>query len=88
MPENTYNDGAKDAVKWYQGRSGKVSAKRIAGLALIVCGMAVAILSVLFAYPSPDGILWPVLSAGTLLLGAGVLERIGSTGSKDRKDGE
>ena len=88
MPENTYNDGAKDAVKWYQGRSGKVSSKRIAGLALIVCGMVVAVLSVILGYPEADGILWPVLSAGTLLLGAGVLERLGSTGSKDRKAGE
>ena len=86
MAEDTYNDGAKAAEKWYQGRSGKVSAKRIAGLALILCGMIVAILSVILGYPEAEGILWPVLSAGTLLLGAGVLERIGSTSQK--KEGE
>ncbi len=75
----TYADGEKVPTKWYQGRSGKVSSKRVAGLVLILAGVAVAILSVVFDYAKPEEILWPVLSAGTLLLGAGVLERFGGT---------
>ncbi len=74
---NTYADGEKKPIKWYQGRSGKVSAKRIGGFSLILTGIAVAILSVILNYGSPESILWPILSAGTMLLGVGVLERFG-----------
>lgn len=76
---NTYADGEKEPVKWYQGRSGKVSAKRIGGLTLILAGVATAVLAVIFEYEDPDKILWPILSAATLLLGSGVLERFGGT---------
>ena len=77
---HTYADGEKTPEKWYQGRSGKVSAKRVAGLVLVVGGLAVAILSVVLNYEKAEDILWPVLSAGTLLLGSGVLERFGNGG--------
>lgn len=83
--EDTYSDGAKEAKKWYQGRSGKVSAKRVAGFVLIFTGIIVAILSVICHYESPEEILWPVLSAGTFLIGAGVLERFGSTSKSGDK---
>lgn len=77
---NTYADGEKAPKKWYQGRSGKTSAKRVSGVCLIGAGIIVSILSVIFNYSEPEEILWPILSAGTLLLGAGVLERFGNTG--------
>lgn len=80
--KNTYADGEKTPLKWYQGRSGKTSAKRVSGVCLVSSGMIVAVLSVIFGYENPDAILWPILSAGTLLLGAGVLERFGNGGSK------
>ncbi len=80
---DSYSDGSREAVKWFQGRSGKVSSKRIAGLVLVATGVAVSFLSVFLQYPDPEKILWPVLSAGTLLLGAGVLERFGSTNKKE-----
>lgn len=83
--KNTYSDGAKEASSWYQGRSGKTSAKRIAGLVLTLAGVAVAILSVVLDYENPAEILWPVLSASTLCLGAGVLERFGNTSKEEAK---
>ena len=81
---STYADGDKVPQKWYQGRSGKTSAKRVAGVCLVVTGIIVSILSVIFSYTEPEEILWPILSAGTLLLGAGVLERFGSTGGNEK----
>lgn len=82
VSSHTYADGEKVPEKWYQGRSGKVSAKRVAGLVLVIGGLVVAVLSVVMNYENPEDILWPVLSAGTLLLGSGVLERFGNGGSK------
>lgn len=80
LSTHTYADGEKAPEKWYQGRSGKVSAKRVAGLVLVIGGLVVAILSVVLSYEKAEDILWPVLSAGTLLLGSGVLERFGNGG--------
>lgn len=82
--KNTYADGEKSPEKWYQGRSGKISSKRVAGLILVFAGVIVSILSVILGYESPEEILWPVLSAATLLLGAGVLERFGNTNKGDK----
>ncbi len=81
---HTYADGEKTPERWYQGRSGKTSAKRISGIILVIGGLTVAILSVILGYDQAEDILWPVLSAATLLLGSGVLERFGNNkgGSK------
>lgn len=85
--EDTYSDGPEKPTKWYQGRSGKVSAKRVSGVSLILSAMVVALLSVVLDYQRPGEILTPLLSSGSLLLGSGVLERFGST-SKTRMPGE
>ena len=42
LSTHTYADGEKAPEKWYQGRSGKVSAKRVAGLVLVIGGLVVA----------------------------------------------
>ncbi len=80
--QGTYADGDREPVRWYQGRSGKVSAKRVAGLILILSGVVISVLCVLFNYEAAESILWPLLSAGTFLIGAGVLERFGNGGNK------
>lgn len=85
MTRDTYCDGAREAVKWYQGRSGKVSAKRLAGMVLSVAAVVVGVMSIIFEYKDPGAILIPLLSAAVMLLGSGVAERFGNTGKK--KDG-
>lgn len=81
---STYADGEKKPLKWYQGRSGKVSAKRVAGLFLAVASAVVAVLSIIYNYEKGEDILWPILSAATVLLGSGVLERFGNTDKKTK----
>lgn len=81
---HTYADGEKVPERWYQGRSGKTSAKRISGIILVIGGLTVAILSVILGYDKAEDILWPVLSAATLLLGSGVLERFGNNKGGDK----
>lgn len=81
---HTYADGEKAPERWYQGRSGKTSAKRISGIILVIGGLTVAILSVILGYDKAEDILWPVLSAATLLLGSGVLERFGNNKGGDK----
>ncbi|MBO4388568.1 MAG: hypothetical protein J5785_03920 [Spirochaetales bacterium] len=85
QPKSTYADGEKQPLKWYQGRSGKVSAKRVAGLFIIMASAAVAVLSIIYNYAEAEDILWPMLSAGTVLLGSGVLERFGNTDKTTKK---
>lgn len=61
--------------KWWQDPMGKQSSKRLNGTAAIIGGLAIAGYAVMKDPQLVTTVLWPVLSAGTVLLGAGVLER-------------
>jgi len=56
-----------------QDVNGKYSAKRIMGIICLIGGLAVAVVSAILG--SPVGYAIAPLSAGTMLLGAGTLEK-------------
>ncbi|MGD1819338.1 MAG: hypothetical protein ACPKOI_05605 [Pleomorphochaeta sp.] len=75
--KRNYADGSVEPVKMLQGRSGKVSSKRVNGSLAIIGGVVIGIITVIKNPAMGPEVLWPILSAGTILLGAGVLERFG-----------